>query len=388
MPIFPDVSWTTASLEQYVFTSIRERIEAHPGPLYRLHIGDTWMEPVECARAESLSTALNPGLHRYAPVHGLPELIDAIGRKLQRRTGLSVARECIQVVAGATGGLSNVCQSLLDPGDEVLIPAPYWPLSRGIVDSRGAKAIQVPFYDRLDDPSFDPERALEQAITEKTCAIYLNSPNNPTGAILCDSVLDAIGRVAKRHDLWVFSDEVYEDIWYTDTPPAPIWTRPDFMDRTLAVHSMSKGYGLAGARIGYVHGPERVMRAVKAVQTFQNYCAAKPMQMAASRALDHGDEWLANARRLYKTAAEKAARILGIKPPSGGTFVFFDASIWLDESDKDVIPWLLRCLEAGVLLTPGSASGADYPRWARLCFTSIPPDELEKSLELLATVTN
>jgi len=313
-------------------------------------------------------------------------LLDAIERKLQRRTGVTVPRANIQVTAGATGGLSITCQALLNVGDEVLLPSPFWPLSSGIVAARGGKAVQIPFYDRLDDPTFDVEAVLEAAVTPRTVAIYLNSPNNPTGAVIDEQALSAISRVAERHDLWIFSDEVYEDLWLGDDAPAPLWTRDDFIDRTVVIHSMSKGYGLAGARVGYIHGPDAAMEAIRAVQTFHTYCAAKPMQIAAARALDEGDAWLVDARQRYRAAGELAADALGLTLPAGGTFLFFDASPWLDADDTDVMPLLHRCLDAGVIVTPGGASGDAYQRWVRVCFTCVAPDELQAGLKLLQRV--
>ena len=386
MPSYPDAAHTTGGLKSYVFTALRKRIQEHQGPLFRLHIGDTYLDPVISAQCESLRTGEHEGLHRYAPVQGMPCLLDAIERKITRRTGLTVPRDHIQVTAGATAGLSVTCQALLDVGDEVLLPAPFWPLSSGIVAARGARAIQFPFYDQLDDPTFDVEATLEAAITPRTAAIYLNSPNNPTGQIIDDAALDAIARVAARHDLWVFSDEVYEDLWLGSRAHSPLWTRDDFIDRTIALHSMSKGYGLAGARVGYVHGPAAAMSAVRAVQTFHSYCAAKPMQIAAARALDEGDEWLRDARSRYTDAGQLAAETLRRPMPRGGTFLFFDAEPWLSPDDEDVMPLLHRCLDAGVIVTPGGASGDDYRRWVRVCFTCVEPGELKAGLALLRQV--
>lgn len=383
MPGFGRVADTTSSLTAYVFTSLRSRISAHEGPLHRLHIGDTWREPVASARCEGLDSATHPMLMTYAPVHGIPALLSSISDKVERRTGVRVPRDQIQVVPGATGGLSAICQGLFNPGDEVLLPAPFWPLIRGVISSCGARPIQVPFYDRLGDESFDPEAELERAITDRTAAIYLNSPHNPTGVILDDEVARAIARVAARHDLWVLSDEVYEDIYFGSQPPVPLWARPEFRERTLAIHSLSKGHGMAGSRVGYVHGPEIAMRAVRAVQTFQSYCASKPMQLAASRALADGDLWLEEARELYGAASRHAADSLGLPHPAGGTFLFFDATPWLGD-DVSSLPFLERCVDAGVVLTPGGASGDDYESWVRLCFTCVSPDELATALTKLA----
>jgi N-succinyldiaminopimelate aminotransferase len=384
VPRFPKTSRFAEGLSDRVFGKLAARAKERGGKVYPLHVGDTWMEPFEGARAESQLTADFPRLHNYSPVQGEPLLLDAIGEHLARRGGMDVARSRLQVVSGATAGLSVVAQALLEPGDEVLLPAPFWPLIRGIVHKSGARAVEIPFFDRIDDAAFDVERELEARVTESTAAVYVNTPHNPTGRVLPDRVLEAIARVAARHDLWILSDEVYEELYY-GPPPQPAWARPDFAGRTIAVHSLSKGYGLAGARVGWAHGPDEAMDAIRGVQTFATYCAARPMQLGAARALREGGAWLESARRIYEEAARDTARALGIKKPEGGTFAFVDARPVLREGE-DVLGLLERCLEAGVLLTPGSASGDDYADWVRVCFTSVPPHELREALALLAPI--
>ncbi|MCB9729964.1 MAG: pyridoxal phosphate-dependent aminotransferase [Deltaproteobacteria bacterium] len=385
MPARPRVSATTAALSAQVFTPLRERIAAHVGPLHLLNIGDSFLEPPAVARTEALLSAELPHLHRYAPVQGLPELLDAAVRKVQRRSGVAIDRADVQVVSGATAGLMTLCQALIDPGDEVLLPAPFWPLFPGIVACRGARAVQIPLYDRLDDPALDAEALFEAACTPRTAAIYLNSPHNPTGRVLPAPVVEAAIQVARRHDLWVFCDEVYEDLYFGDTPPAPLWTHPDLRERAFAIHSMSKGYAMAGARVGFIHGPPEGMAAVRAAQTFTTYCAPRPMQVAAARALDAGDAWLADARRLYQGAAEQVTAGLGLPPVEGGTFLFFDAAPWCGGA-ADCTPFLERCIDSGVVLTPGAASGQAYASWVRLCFSILPPDELADAVTRLAGV--
>lgn len=385
MPRFPRTAASASGLSDRVFSRLAARAKEHAGPIYPLHVGDTYLEPLEVARAEAQRTADHPRLHNYAPVQGEPALLDAIVDHLSRRGGALVDRHAVQVVSGATAGLSVVVEALLDPGDEVLLPAPFWPLIRGIVNKRGAKAVEVPFFDRIDDDAFDVEAALEGAITERTAAVYVNTPHNPTGRMLPDRVIAAIAAVAERHDLWILADEVYEELYFAGMPPAPVWSRADYQTRTVAVHSMSKGYGLAGARVGWAHGPHEAMKAVRGVQTFSTYCAPRPLQLGAARALREGGEWLRMARRAYEHAADMTARALGIRKPDGGTFVFFDVSERLLPGE-DTVDLLERCLAAGVLLTPGAASGKDYASWVRLCFTSVPPDDLAVALERLAPI--
>ncbi|RMG14157.1 MAG: pyridoxal phosphate-dependent aminotransferase, partial [Deltaproteobacteria bacterium] len=267
-----------------------------------------------------------------------------------------------------------------------ILPSPYWPLIRGIVASRGGVPVEVPFWDRLGQPGFDPEAAIARAITDRSVALYLNSPNNPTGRLLSDDLAAALARLAARHDLWVLGDEAYEDLVYADEAPPPLWTRADLQGRIVTTHTFSKSYGIAGARVGYTHGPHDLMKAVRGVQTFQVYCAPKPMQIAAARALREAGGWVRQAREAYAQAARRAAAALGQPVPEGSTFLFFDAAPAF-EPGEDLLAFLTRVLETtGVLLTPGVSSGADYPTHVRLCFTSVPPEDLDRALALLAPI--
>lgn len=386
MPRFPRTSHTNETLSAGVFSRFAQRLADFRGHTFPLHVGDTWREPLEAARAEAQRTAETPHLHTYSPVQGEPALVAAAVRKVKARTGRDLDPADVQVTVGATGGLSVVCQALLDPGDEVLLPAPFWPLIRGIIASRGAVPVQVPLMDRLagDPAAVDVEATLEAAVTARTVAIYVNSPHNPTGVVLDDAAAAAIGRVAARHDLWVFCDEVYEDLYHGDTPPVPLWTRPDFEPRAIVVHSLSKAYGLAGARVGYVHGPRAALSAVRAVHTFQAYGTAKPMQLGAARALDEGGAWLAETRAAYRAAARATAAAFGAPVPAGGTFLFADVRPTV--GGDDATPLLLALLDRGVILTPGGACGEAYGGFVRVCFTSVHPEELARALAIVREV--
>ncbi|MFI5308726.1 MAG: pyridoxal phosphate-dependent aminotransferase [Polyangiales bacterium] len=385
MPRFPGHARSAEGLSDRVFGQLVQKSLGSARRVHPLHVGDTYLDPLPAARAEAQRTSDRPRLHNYAPVQGEPELIDAILRKVQRRSGVLLERGNVQVMSGATGGLGVICSALLEPDDELILLAPFWPLIRGAVRLRGAVPVEVPFYTRLAEPAFDPIATLEAAITPRTAAIYLNSPHNPTGAVLPEPVVAAIAALAVRHNLWVLTDEVYEDLWYGAQPPAAIWARAELAGRAIATHSVSKAYGLAGARVGFTHGPTDVMQVIRGVQTFYSYCAPRPMQLGAARALDEGDAWLADARMRYAEAARVSSEALGLPMPAGGTFLFFDASPYL-RSDEDLMGFLERCLDAGVMLTPGSASGRDFERWARLCYTSVPPDELGEALDWLKTL--
>lgn len=385
MPRPFDLSASVSTLSDRVYGALVDEARKRPGPIHALNVGDTYLEPMPAARAEAQLSADNPRLHNYAPVQGVPKLLDAIVDRVRRAHGAALQQEDVQVMLGATGGYTVVCSTLLDPGDEVIILSPFWPLIRGIVRSRAAVAVELPFYDRLADPAFDPEAALEGVITERTVAVYVNSPNNPSGCIPSDDVVAAIAGVVRRHGLWLWCDEAYEDLWYGPERPQPLWLRHDLRERSIVCHTLSKSYALAGARVGYTHGPREVMQAIRGVQTFLTYCAPRPLQLGAARALDEGDAWVEDARRRYAEAGRRAAEALGLPAPQGGTFLFFDAQPHF-KPGEDVHGFLHRCLDAGVLLTPGSASGKDYASWVRLCFSVVPPHELDDAIERLRGV--
>ena len=384
MPRFPNISEHAHSVSARVYSNLARRARAANEHIYPLHVGDTYRDPVAAARAEHQLSSEHPGLHKYAAVHGEPSAIDAFIDYVQARHGETLDPELVQVMSGATAGLSIVCQVLLEPGDEVLLPSPFWPLSRGIIATKGAVPVQVPFYTRLDEPRFDPEAALENAVTERTVALYINTPNNPSGRVLPEETISAMLRVAKRHDLWLFCDEAYEELYFDRPAPGAIWRRPETRDRAIAFHTLSKTYGFAGARVGFTHGPKCVMGPVRGMQTFHTYCASRPMQFGAVGALREGGAWVEQSRVLYRDAGYMAADSLGLRRPEGGTFLFMDVSAQLEPGEKDCSAFLERCAERGVLLTPGSSCGADYATWVRLCFTSVPPAELEAALGKLA----
>lgn len=384
MARYPDPSPTAATLSDSVYSALAEKARARPGRVFALQVGDTWLEPPPFARAEAQRGEDHPRLHNYSPVQGEPALLEGIQLRLRARWGERVERDAIQVMLGATGGLSVVVDTLLDPGDEVIVLAPYWPLIRGIVASRGAVPVEVPFFDRLGSPGFDPEAAVARAVGPRTAALYLNTPNNPTGRVIPDEVVAALGGIARRHGLWIVSDDVYEDLCYLD-PPAPPWARPGLRERTVATHSFSKSYAMAGARVGYTHGPRAVMQAIRGVQTFKTYCAPRPFQLAAIRLLAEGDAWLAETRARYAEAGRRAAAALGVPAPESGSFLFLDASPWFRPGEA-LSGFLERCLEAGVLVTPGEAAGSAYRSWVRLCYTAVPPDDLDEALGRLRGV--
>ena len=398
MPRHPHVSTTVRGMPGSVFSRLAHRISAIQGEIYPLHVGDTWLSPPTGARMEDFTEARCPGMHRYPPPTGLPDLVDRIAEVR------GVHPDRVLVTLGATGAWHAVAGATLEPGDEVLVMAPYWPLFPGIVRSVRAVPVDVPFFDassfvpgNAPRPPITPEQAvarIEPFITERTSAIYINSPSNPTGVVLSPDVLQAIAELARVHNLWIWSDEVYE-LYSYEGKVVPIGTLAP--ERTFSAYSFSKAHGLAGCRVGYVVAPtlDGIRGELRKMAMFSAYSAPRPSQLAALAILDPdiGQPWVVQARRHYKAAGDQAAATLGLPAPAGGTFLFVDVSKVLDPSilrdpdrgEADALhDFLVRCIDRGLVMAPGSSSGRFYGRHVRLCFTSAPPDVVSRGVAVLA----
>lgn len=370
MPRHPAVAPTVAAMRGGVFSTLAHRIAGLQGEIYPFHVGDTWMEPPPGTRMEDLRVADHPGMHRYTQPQGYPPLVSAIAARRD------VSRDRVLISAGATGGLGAVASAILAPGDEVLLLAPYWPLIRGVVQAARGVAVDVPFFDRPGDV----EARLGPLLTDRTAAVYVNTPNNPTGVVLDGETLAEIAAFARRHDLWILTDEVYEDYAYRRPHVAMAPLAPE---RTFAAYSFSKAYGMAGNRVGYVVGPPGpVMLEVRKMSTHSFYAAPTAAQIAGLRALETGAEWVAAAGRRYQELGDAAADALGLPRPDGGTFLFLDVSAHLD--GRGLQGFLEDCLDDNLVLAPGPSFGEGYGSWVRLCYTAAPPEVTARGVAKLA----
>lgn len=380
MPRHPRSAPSVAAIPGAVYSALAHRLESFRGEVYPLHVGDTWMEPPEGCRMEDLKVAEHPGMHRYAPVQGIPELLDGLVERTRARAGVAVERANVLVAAGATGGLGAVIGAIVEPGDEVLILAPYWPLIAGIVRSFHGIPVPVPFFGVADSPETAVEAARER-LTPRTIALYYNTPNNPTGGVIPRAWLEALVEWARGEELWLLADEVYEDYAYTGEHTHGLALAPE---RTFAAHSFSKAYGMAGNRCGHVVGPAAQMGDLRKVSTHSFYSTPTAAQLAAVRVLEGlGDAWLERARRSYREVGTWAAERLGLPPPGGSAFLFLNVADRLDGRGLEGL--LADCVERGLLVAPGPSFGP-YPTHVRLCFTASPPDVVRRGVEVLAQV--
>lgn len=385
MAKFPSLSSPAGALRESIFSRLQGRLAQHGDDGVPLHLGDTCLPPPPAARRPLVPEARE---FRYGAPAGEAPLIAALVDKLQRQGFSWATPSSVKVTAGATAALAAAARALLDPGDEIICPTPHWPLIRGIVTNAGAVAVEAPLSQTLyADARADAAAILEPHITTRTTALYLTTPNNPDGKQLERAQLESLAELARRHDLWVLADEVYEDLAWRH-PHLSIATLPGMAERTLTVFSLSKSYALAGYRLGYVVGGEAPLHALGKIANHTIYNVPAILQRVALDVV--GDpataEWREDARRVYAECRELAARSL-LAPhhaPDGATYLFADFSRWANGGD--LWPLVGELLDAGVSIAPGEQFGRHFATHARLCFTAVPRDRLTVGLERISSI--
>jgi aspartate/methionine/tyrosine aminotransferase len=378
MPRYPALDPYVSRPNRSSYSMLAAKVYGGGGPVYPLHIGDTWLEPANGCRMEDLSVQTYPGMHKYSPVQGRPQLLSAIAERTRTSGDAPAEVGNILVTAGATSGLFALAATLLSPGDEVLVVAPYWPLIGNAISCAGARTIPVPFFEGAHSPSSALD-TLSAYLTDRTVAIYWNTPHNPTGKLIPPEWLEAMTRWATEKNLWIISDEVYEHYAFTGTHQ---YSRPFSPERTISAYSFSKAYGMAGNRVGYLIGPEQVMTAVQRISRNSFYAVSTAGQIAAELALaGPGDRWAIAAGKQYEKLGEYAAQTLGVAPPEGSTFLFLDVQEALDEQGLD--GFLTRCASRGLLVAPGTSFGP-YEHHIRVCFTCAQPAVVRAGVDVLA----
>ncbi len=319
---------------------------------------------------EAAQRAMREGFTKYTAVGGIDPLKDAIIAKLGEDNGLSYKREEIIVSCGAKHSLYNIAQALYGPGDEVLIPSPYWVSYPDQVILNDAVPVFVKTYES-DSFTVTPE-ALAEQITPKTKALILNSPSNPTGMIYDRKALEKIGELALRHNFYIVSDEIYEKLVYDGSEHVSVASvDKEVKQRTIVVNGLSKSHAMTGWRIGYAAGPAEIVKAMTNIQSQSTSNPNSITQKAAVEALTGPQDFVGrmrgefDARRRY--LVDELNRIDGIScmMPAGAFYAFPNTSKLYGRrfngreiaSSADLALYLLE--EAKVALVPGSAFGDD-----------------------------
>jgi len=335
---------------------------------------------------DAAKAAMRDGKMGATPIAGLPELRDAIAAKLRTENGLTVERENVIVTTGGQEGLYLVMQTLLDPGDEVLVPDPRYTSYDEAIASAGGKMVLVPTTHE-DAFNLRPE-AIEAAITPKTKVILIITPSNPTSGIVTADRLRAIAEIAIRHNLIVISDEIYDRLVY-GIPHVCFPALPGARPRTLLLGGFSKDYAMTGWRIGFAAGPASIIQGLVRIHQYTIMSAPTTAQVAAIDALKNCDEDVIEMREEYdrrrKLIVSGLNRIgLPTFEPRGAFYAFPKVSVTgLD--DETFCNRLLN--EEHVAIVPGSSFGAGGEGFAR-CSYATAYEKIEEALRRIEKFVN
>ena len=361
---------------------------AHGVDVVDFSAGEPACDTPEVVKAAA-KAAITDGFTKYTPASGIDELKRAIVEKFSRDQGVHYETSQILVSCGAKHVLYNAAQALLDPGDEVIILAPYWVSYPDIVRLADGHPVIL---DTRESHGYaiDPKH-LEARVTPRTRALILNSPGNPTGAVYTRETLEAVADVAKRHGFLVISDEIYEQLVYGDTPFLSIVSAvPEIADQTLVVNGVSKAFSMTGWRIGYAGGPKALIAAMAVIQSQSTSNPTSISQKAAVTALRDGSpffqELLADLSPKRRLMVDTLNALPGMTcpAPAGAFYAFPNVSGILGkrhatgtiETPGDLATYFLH--EAHVACVPGEPFGS--PHHLRLTYTP-PLESIERGLE-------
>ncbi len=299
--------------------------------------------------------AIEENKTKYTANAGLIELREAISEDVFKRTGVRYVPDEIAVTAGAMGALYLTAVSILNPGDEMIILEPHWPNYTNMVKMCGAVPVYVSFMGEQNMENLSEN--IEKAVTEKTKAIIINSPSNPTGVVLPSNKIDEIAEIAEKYDLYVLTDEVYRTIVF-DGSFKSILELPRMKERTLLIDSLSKRFSMTGFRVGFVCGPKNVATAVATLQENVNSCACMFAQLASKEALDNSEALERDICRTFKercfamTAELKRSKRLKLADPVSTFYLFID----IKETGLSSEEFCYRLLdEKHIAVVPGNA---------------------------------
>jgi len=359
-------------------------------------VGEPDFDTPQTAKEAGIA-AIKEGWTKYTPPAGLDELKQSVADKLKRDQGLSYPANQILISCGAKHSLYNIAQALFDEGDEVLIPAPYWVSYPEQVRLQGATPVILPT-EESEGFCLSPT-TLARALTPRTKAVILNSPNNPTGAVYPKPLLHELGRVLLGHHCVIISDEIYEYFIYDG---AAHWSLPslvpDLIGRTVVVNGVSKSYAMTGWRIGYAAGPAPLIQAMSAIQSQSTSNPASISQKAAIAAMRSGAGFVSNMVAAFdqrrRAMAEGLRQIAGVSCalPSGGFYLFPRISALFGRrtpsgepirTSTELAAYLLE--SAHVAVVPGAAFGAE----GHLRFSyALPIEQIRDGLDQLRDAIN
>lgn len=345
-------------------STLARNLKASGKDILSFSAGEPDFDTPEMIKDEAIR-ALKSGFTKYTAVAGIPELIEAIREKLLRENGIAYEKDEILVSNGAKHSLFNVFQALVDVGDEVIIPAPYWVTYPELTTFSGGTPVII---QTTEENHFKiTPKQLKEAITPKTKLFVLNTPSNPTGMVYTQEELEALAEVLKGTDIWVVSDEMYEKLIYGVKFFSVAAVNDDMLKRTISVNGLSKSVAMTGWRIGYLASKDKQL--IKLMDNLQSQCTSninsitqKASVVALKGEVDSDVEEMRVAfeeRMRFACKAINAIRGLSVCEPQGAFYLFINLSelpIYSKDSMKFVQDLLMG---EGVALVPGSAFGME-----------------------------
>ncbi len=349
--------------------------------------------PTPKAVVDKAVEALHAGRTKYGPAGGGPEFLAAIAAKLERDNGLKFATNEIVAGIGAKEILFHIFLALLNDGDEVLIPSPYWVSYPDQVIAAGGKPVALPL---PNDVAANPISidALKKAESSRTVAIALNSPNNPAGSMMDPQLLQELGRYLSDKPWWIISDEIYEYMAFDKPHVSLLKLFPQLRDRFILVNGLSKGAAMTGWRVGYCAGPAPVMKLVRDLQSHSSTCLPPFIEDAATFAINQGPNLLKSEIGVLRKRRDLAMSLLNKIPnvkfaqPHGAFYILIDVREALAKAGGKLDTFALSeklLLEQHIALVPGDAFGAPgYLRFSYTCDEATITAGLERLAEGLA----
>jgi len=361
---------------------IRNRVmdlRAKGAAVYQFEGGEPY-RPTPDYIKDAITRAVQENKTRYAPSSGIPELRSAVANKLKQRNGIDVNSQNVLVVNGGMQGLFAAFQSTVNPGDDVLIFSPYWTPIKDLVAHCGGRLVLVPTDEARAEGVGE---TLARYFTERTRAIYFNTPTNPSGVVFTREETEEVARFAMNHDLVVIADEAYEDLVY-DGEHVSIASLPAMFERTITTFTLSKSYAMTGWRIGYAVAGEPWMTGLAKATLYSSNGVSTPTQWAALAALTTESDFLATSRAAFRERRDLligGLNELGLKcPPPAGAFYAFPDVTAISSDSRKASEFLLD--KAQVATVPGVVFGPQGEGHVRFSFsTSI--ETIEGGLESL-----
>jgi aspartate aminotransferase len=347
---------------------------------YRLDQGDVSFDAPETVK-QAMRRAIDENRSHYLQTTGVPRLLELLAEKLRARNGIPVASpDEVMVTTGGIHALYIVCQALLEPGDEVIVPDPEWPPCNGNILAARAVPVPCPLHESMGW-RFDVDE-LAARITPKTRAIYVNSPNNPTGGVLTRDDLTRISAICRERGIWLLSDEAYEDVVFEGEHVSPA-SLPGMYERTISFFTFSKSYAMTGLRLGYIAAHDATLRdRMKKVLFYTASNVASVVQFGGIGALEGPQDCIEDFRQelkarrdlFYEGIAASAGHTFSGAPPRGAFYAFLKISPeWIPPDDirQASRSWAMAeylISKGRIGCVPGVDFGATGEGYLRFCF--------------------